>query len=252
MKLDDPEMRATLTSVSQLRIVFGHQSVGDNILAGFKNLFDRAGSRGPRIVRADEEFSLAGGVFAHGIIGRNREPATKCSAWLDLLGRFEADSIDVTLMKFCYVDMTPETDVQALLNAYSTAVDRVRSLYPGVTIVHVTVPLSARKSGLKQFVKRAIGRQDENDLANLKREEYNNLLRARYESEPIFDLAMAEATAPDGSVAQFEAGGRRGLSLFEGYTEDGGHLNQIGAVHVALELARVLGEVARARGLQGI
>ena len=62
----------------------------------------------------------------------------------------------------------------------------------------------------------------------MKRAEFDRLLKETFGADPVFDLSRIEATAPDGHLTTFEERGQNYLSLYPGYTEDGGHLNTVG------------------------
>ena len=81
------------------------------------------------------------------------------------------------------------------------------------------------------------------DIPNVKRNEYNALLKSEYEGkDPILDLAAVESTYPDGKRESFEHDGKVVYALIPGYTYDGGHLNEIGRYRAANELLKVLSE----------
>jgi lysophospholipase L1-like esterase len=112
----------------------------------------------------------------------------------------------------------------------------------------VTLPLTTVQTGLKAFAKRLLGRAPYGTVENVRREEYNELLRAAYAGrEPLFDLARIESTAPDGSAVRVRWQGAVAPALAAQYTDDGGHLNVEGRRRAARELIAVL---AAARGAQ--
>jgi hypothetical protein len=79
---------------------------------------------------------------------------------------------------------------------------------------------------------------------NARRAEFNDLMRQTYGGrEPVFDLAAAEATFPDGARELHLLHGRQIEALAHSYTDDGGHLNAIGRVQVARSLAATLGSL---------
>ena len=75
-------------------------------------------------------------------------------------------------------------------------------------------------------------------LANVSRNEFNRRLRERYSGDPIFDLAEVMSTYPDGRRESFRMNGVVYYSLVPAYTDDGGHLNQVGRTYAAAELVR--------------
>ena len=103
-------------------------------------------------------------------------------------------------MKFCYVDVTPETDPAELFEIYRAAVDRLARERPDATLIHVTLPLTADRGDwihMKTLL-RGNGRRSDRRL-NLARHRYNQALRAAYGGRaPLFDLAAIESTGRDG------------------------------------------------------
>lgn len=72
------------------------------------------------------------------------------------------------------------------------------------------------------------------------------MLRAEYEDkEPIFDLAAIESMSPGGKREIFEKDGSTFYSLAPAYTDDGGHLNEIGSKIVASELLYFLANLKK-------
>jgi len=148
----------------------------------------------------------------------------------------------VALYKYCYIDIGLDTDVQQLFENYRRELADVKARYPSLIIVPVTVPLMADDASVKTWVKTMIGRPTSRDV-NLKRNQFNVLLRDYYSSEPIFDLARVESTNPDGSQSYVMSRGRKIYTLAPGLTTDGGHLNQAGRRAAAQQLLQVLAGV---------
>jgi lysophospholipase L1-like esterase len=93
----------------------------------------------------------------------------------------------------------------------------------------------------KGLAKRALGRVPSGTVENLRREQYNRLLREAYAGrEPLFDLARIESTAPDGSPVRVQWKDMTAPVLYPAYTDDGGHLNAEGRRRAARELIAVL------------
>jgi hypothetical protein len=152
--------------------------------------------------------------------------------------------LDIALVKFCYVDFDAHTDAKALFAHYRATIDDLRARNPGTTFVHVTAPLTTMEGGPKALLKRLLGRAPYGIVENLRREEYNALLRQAYRGrEPIFDLAQVESTSKDGSAVTVEWNGRVAPVMAAAFTDDGGHLNAEGRVRAARELVSVLAAV---------
>lgn len=217
------------------RIFFAHHSVGANLLAGVKRIDDRHGG-GLDIVELEQADATPQPAWFHASGGRNTDPASKVDFFAAALRRCSALRPGMALMKFCFVDVGPHTDTDALLGYYARAIDALKQEHPEITFAHVTVPLVRRPMQMKWRLHRAIGRLVWEDEANVKRCHFNERLQAELAGDPIFDLARAESTRPDGSREVFEHRGRSYHALDPRYTDDGGHLNQLGQLHVGAEM----------------
>lgn len=228
--------------INRLRVHFGHQSVGSNVIAGVRQVASERPSLKLAICEADGATIPAGPVFAHFKVGRNTDPESKLASFREHVMARVRDG-EVALFKFCYVDIGAGSDAEELFQKYRRTLDELRKQRPEVSYVHVTIPLQSVDSGLKRVVKKAVGKST-GEEANAARTRYNDLLRREnFGREPLFDLAAAESTAPDGTRCQGEVGGARYEALCPMYTDDGGHLNGEGGRRAAFELLRVLGDV---------
>lgn len=229
-----------LRKLARLRVYFGHQSVGENIVLGLEDLKQRAGVSALEIVRLDPGVPPRGPAFMHSAVGQNHAPGSKFDAFLALMDGPLAGKVDVALVKLCYVDIDKETDVDAVFARYVALVEAMKSRHPEVRLVHVTAPLMVKEGygRFKYLIKSALGM--END--NVRRNRFSQLLRDKYAGELVFDLERIESTYPDGSRESFDSG--RHFGLVHGYTTDGGHLSEIGRRRVARELLRLLATVA--------
>lgn len=237
-------LRADLERISRERIYFGHQSVGANLLQGMEELAAGAGVS-LHVMQADRASELPAATIGHTFVAENGQPLKKLESFRSALG---SASVDIALVKFCYVDIRGDTDVKALFARYRETIADLRGKNPRTTFVHVTLPLTTVQTGPKALAKRLLGRAPYGTVENLRREQYNQLLRQAYAGhEPIFDLAKIESTAPDGTPVRVVWQGVAAPSLAAAYTDDGGHLNAEGRRRAARELIAVL---AAARGAQ--
>ncbi len=117
--------------------------------------------------------------------------------------------------------------------------EQLIQLYPKTTFIHLTAPIVSQKidiiTGLKNMIKRIIGKPvNEIYRNNIKRSQFNELMIETYEGkEPLFDLARVESTLIDGKRQYHELDGDIYYSMITEYTDDGGHLNEIGRKIVA-------------------
>jgi hypothetical protein len=241
-KLVDASLRQDLERVSQRSIFFGHQSVGDNILDGLNRLGASAGVP-LRIAAVSSAGAIAPGNLGHVFVGENRNPLGKLKAFERAFAK-QPSGVDIAVVKLCYLDFTPETDATRLFEAYRSTLTQLKRGNPGTVFVHVTTPLTQVESGVKALVKRVLGRAPYGMVENLRRAEYNELLRKEYAGkEPLFDLARLESIAPDGAPQTAEWNGKTAPVLAAAYTSDGGHLNDTGKLRAARELVSVLARV---------
>jgi hypothetical protein len=229
-KVNVSETRLATKRLAHVSILFGHQSVGDNILAGVGEFAVSSAGSG-EIVRT---LPLSGHVEGPGLfsfyVGKNGDPVGKIR---DFESRSFKD-VDIGLMKLCYVDFELGTDVSSVFREYRDTIERLQSMYPDTLFIHVTVPVVSRETGIKALAKKVLGRALQGDEENLQRQRYNEMLRAEYgKQDTLFDLALLEATDPRGRILEHSLHGERFLSMYPVYTSDGGHLNQVGRRRVA-------------------
>jgi hypothetical protein len=226
-------------NINRVKMFFGHQSVGYNILTGVRRIAPSlpvTELSGP--IKMD---SIPSGII-HLKIGRNGTPGSKISDFKkELINNNFGAGVSVAAMKFCYVDFNEETDVKSLFTEYSSAIDSIKHRFPDLSIMHITVPLTTyAPRNLKQRIKFLF----KPDLANIKRNEYNNMLRNTFQGkDAIFDLAASESKGPDGKKSTFTYKGKQYEALYAGYSFDGGHLNETGQIVAAQEFLAVLDKI---------
>lgn len=236
-------LRDDLNTLAHERVYFGHQSVGKNILDGLKELSEAQGVP-LNIAEVPRAGSLQGPGIGHVFVPENGDPLRKLANFKLALG--EGSQADLALVKFCYVDIKADTDMRALFDAYRQTIDELRAKNPRTIFVHVTLPLTTVQTGPKAWAKRLLGRAPNGTLDNVKRDQYNTLLRRTYAGrEPIFDLARVESIAGDGTQATVQWDGTQAPALVSAYTDDGGHLNHVGRLRAAEEFVRVLAAARR-------
>lgn len=218
------EQRAALAS---RRIFFGHQSVGGNVVAGVRELLGEDTTLRLSVVHTDKPWTVEGPAFIESEIGINGDPASKSRAFSAAVARGLDRPGAIALHKYCYIDVSTDTDPDALFADYRRTMRELKQRHPLIRFVHVTMPLTANvEPPAKLFVKRLLGRPTELAL-NQKRNRYNQLLRTEYSGrEPVFDLATLESTHADGSRAFVTFGGERVYVLASEHTTDGGHLTR--------------------------
>lgn len=196
-----------LTALSTKRVLFGHQSVGNNLvygnpgavdystvgLGGFNAIFNAnptggvtVGLSGPE----DAPFSDAAiqawqpGQWAEFEIPTNGDPVLKINNFKAMMDRCAGlgRTPDYAGFKFCFADVGESTDVSAtstIWTTYVSVMDALNVAYPG-RIIFWTGAISAHPDANQ-------------GAADAKREELSQRIRDRYGSTGrVFDFSMKE------------------------------------------------------------
>lgn len=236
--------QAQLAEVARLRIFFGHQSVGQNIVEAIPSIYAAQDVPGPAIVQSSAPVELPGGYLQHAFIGTNGDPLSKISAFDRIMRSGVASRVEVAAMKFCYIDFNEGTDVDQVFTEYQDTIERLSEDYPNVTFMYITVPLTTERS-LVTRAKARLGLSDFNPPAdNVVRERFNQKVRAEYSGTGrLFDIAAAQSSI-DGSRTLRSYDGAEYYSMETALASDLGHLNQTGATVIG---SAFLGAIAQAR-----
>src|SRR5947207_3412782 len=125
----DVQLQSDLETLCHLRVFFGHQSVGRNVLDGVTRISKETAST-VRVIPtsvADAE----GAWLAESPIGENGDPLGKCDAFRAGLERLRGN-VDVALMKFCYVDFESQLSPDEIFQRYSQTIRNLKTRYPAV------------------------------------------------------------------------------------------------------------------------
>lgn len=227
-----------LQRIAGLRIAFGHQSVGGEIVKGIESIAAEGG--GALQVREGRE-AMASPVFQHFKIGRNEFPEAKMSDFAAAMRDSVTGSADVALMKLCYIDFGADKDPDALARTYIATVDALAAAHPQTTYVPVTAPLTTIQTGPKAWLKRMLGKPLGGEAENLRRARFNAALRQHYAGTGrMFDLAAIESGS---GAIHFEHDGQKVEALDPTITYDGGHLNEAGQRKLATALLRHIAQL---------
>lgn len=235
---------AQLQRVASLRIVFAHQSIGNNILDGVRTISERENVP-LRIESTRSEASTAPGID-HFMVGENGKPESKIADFRATLDGKAFGHVDVALMKFCFVDFDVDTDPRKLATDYENLIDTLQREQPGTRFVAATVPLETLQTGVRAWLKRALGREPGGYESNARRFAFNEEIRRHYAPDKLFDLARAESSA-GGTAHTYAIGGVNAEALDPAFSADGAHLNADGKVAVASAFIRALANDAGAR-----
>jgi hypothetical protein len=229
----DAKYQIEWNKLTEKKIFFGHQSVGNNIIQGIEVLKGNDSLNNFSIQNITGNLERKNGILMHANIGRNTDPKSKIDDFARYIREELKDSVDIALMKFCYVDFSNTTDIEELFGYYKKTVTMLQTEYPSIRFLHCTAPvMTYSNNGLKRLAKRIL-KKDNNVFIN----RYNSLVRKNFSSEIIFDLAKVESTYTNGKVNEYSSGVQ---ALIEHYTSDGGHLNTLGQKMVSIEFIKFL------------
>jgi len=201
-----------LDKARRLDLIFGHQSVGGNVLDGLSALAEKDGKR-YAVERVEDpaaewfdDHEGWGDFFA----GENENPASKCEAFRskmvdDGLGKHVA----VASVKLCWIDFAGKKgEAEKIFAGYRDTMEILEKAFPKVKFIWWTAPLKTED--------------------NPTRAAYNRLVRdhCRAKGKILFDIADIEsrtAAAPE----------PKSPVLLAEYAEDEGHLNETGRLRAA-------------------
>lgn len=226
-----------LQRVANLHVIFGHQSVGNDLLAGVRSLAD---AQGVPITITESRAPTSEAGVQHFSIGRNEQPATKISDFATVLRSGVAAGADVALFKLCYIDFTATTDPKQLAGDYIEALNQLGAEYPKTRFIAVTAPLTTIQSGPKAWLKSLMGRTPGGYEENARRYIFNQTLRNHYNRPDLFDLAAIES-GNRSITANYK--GELIEALDPNLTYDGGHLNATGQELAGAALIRHLSAI---------
>jgi hypothetical protein len=236
-----------LQILASARVFFGHQSVGKNIIDGIQGLLGDYQQINLNITENSAEIDESSGCLLHTKVGKNREPLSKCIDFGRIIDQELSGKIDYALLKFCYIDINRDSDVSQLFDDYKRNMEDLIARHPEITFIHTTVPLKHSPGGPGVWIRELMGKPNKSKLDNIKRNQFNQLLRSNYTQSPIVDIAASESTYPDGTRESFKIDGQTYYSLIGAYTDDGGHLNENGRGWVATAFVQALAQIIRNR-----
>ena len=223
--------------LSNKRIFFGHQSVGEDIIQGIQEIIQEYPKININMFNYQNLTNFDQPFFVERAIGVNEKPYTKNNAFIS---SFEGDlkgKVDIAFFKYCYVDFNAASDINKIFNNYVEAVTKVKEKNSDMLIVHFTVPLTTNQTGVKAWIKQILGREIGGVKENIVRNRYNEMVLEKYSgTDIVFDLAKLESTDPYGNREKFEHDNDTYYSMVPLYTYDGGHLNKYGRRYIAEQL----------------
>lgn len=244
-----------LDGVRTKKIIFIHVSVGSNIVEGLNSLrktnptrYDLTINHAP--VNPDRLDSPA---FGHEhftslpsyIAGTTDKTTPKTMTFDSLMrspdgnGVHWGDAVDIAYYKYCWVDIRryEYIDPTQIFTKYITKINELSNDYSNCVFVHFTCPIKGNMD------------DDFEKLDNIKRHQYNDLLRAHVDTAGgyLFDIADIEAHDKNDVLQTFSWDGNLYPKMWyvpqdpdnDGWSSDGGHLNRAGKERIALAMWRL-------------
>lgn len=234
------DLAPLIEQVSDLKVYFGHQSVGFNILGGVE-AWNRESGASLEVIESRDFSSVSAVPFVHFRIGSNGDFRGKVDDFVTLMQQVPVGENPVAFFKFCYVDVTAETDVKAEYEYYREKMLYLKDKYPTIRFIACTVPYTAVQTGVKATVKKVVGKVPYGYQDNVKRQEFNQRVLSDFKGiMPVFDLGGLESTRPDGSIETYSFNGETYPCMPDIYRTDYGHLNDFGARTISFNLLEFL------------
>ena len=207
-----------LDAVRELDVFFAHRSVGNNILAGMEQMeIDDAQRYSLPIVSTAASWFATNNGILHQPLGINTEPQTKIDGFNTFI-RDEYHPADIAMMKFCPSDPIPFGTIPAadIWAAYRDMMLALEQDYPDVLFVWWTFPLSTAAD----------------NRGNDEKAIFNGLVRDYCDANGciLFDIADMQSHDPDDNPVVSATGHE---AMWNGYSTDGAHLNEVGQQRIA-------------------
>ncbi|GAG24904.1 unnamed protein product, partial [marine sediment metagenome] len=165
----------TWEALSRRRIFFAHQSVGDNILDGVRDIVREYGNIDLKIADVHGREAPPPAALFHARVGQNGDPRSKLDGFRAALDAGLGERLDVAGVKLCFADVNRDTDAGAVFDYYQQTLGELEERYPQIAFIHFSAPIRSQPVGLKKqlknFIKSRLGRPGVWE-DNFKRQEY--------------------------------------------------------------------------------
>lgn len=215
-------------NILRLKIFFAHASIGNNMIDGIKALHDFDAAKYPLIAVKEDgtppEKTIDGYLYEY-------YRGNPC--WTEKLNIYKTytvngwryPAINISMNKLCAIDE------EAIWETYLDSMLAIEAAYPDTIFVYFTIPYFTNTRDSYS-----------NTLSNI----FNNKLRswiARQNNKVLFDIADIEAWSPTGVHQTFADNGIIYETLYDGFTDDGIHLNASASQRVATGLYSLFGKI---------
>ena len=128
IQLSSKEIDSYLKTVGKKRIFFGHQSVGNNILAGIDNI-SKDRNHKINIIKSRVLNEQNGNALLHANVGKNTDPLSKINDFKELIENGMGGNVDAAFLKLCYVDFNQNTDLKLTFQKYKKTMQSLKENY---------------------------------------------------------------------------------------------------------------------------
>ena len=128
VKIMDDSLRKDIKDIENVKLYFGHQSVGFNIIDGIEDILKKLPYANINIVDIDKDRELSENYIAHSQVGKNTQPNSKCDAFSKKLNEDLLSQTEIALLKFCYVDIRYPSNVEEVFS-YSPQAPNQSTIY---------------------------------------------------------------------------------------------------------------------------
>ncbi len=210
------------------RILFGHQSVGLDLLTGINEYLEAAGLAPLEFVSVNQVVGGGKPFICSVQVGKNQDPLGKCADFEDIVLKLTDVDLDLAFFKLCYIDINRNSDVDTVFQCYRDTLTRLAQACPETIFAAIQLPLRKHQRGPGVLLRELIGRNNLGRLDNQRRNEFNRLFKASELPGPLFRLAVWESTDVRLKRCTFAHSGKTYFALCDDFTNDGGHLNRAG------------------------
>lgn len=224
--------------INNVSLFFGHKSVGSNLVEGLMIVKEKYAQFNLPVYDLGEEYNGGPGLYQK-MIGENRDTDSKMNDFFAHETNFSTEG-SIVGMKFCYIDITRNTDVNALFAEYRNRITAFQRQNPDKRVVHFTAPLTSDATDIKSTIKRWLGKRVRGHADNLQKRRYNELLLKEYDDDAVFDIARFQSTLSGKVRVSGQIDGNVYYAMSPAYTSDGGHLNDYGKEYIATEFVKFL------------
>ena len=120
-QLSNKEIDASIKAVGEKSFFFGHQSVGNNILAGIDDI-SKDNNHKIDIIKSRVLNKPNKNAFLHDNVGKNKDPVSKINDFRELIENGIGGKVDGAFLKLCYVDINQGTDLNLTFQKYQTLI----------------------------------------------------------------------------------------------------------------------------------